>query len=100
MNTEEYNDEMIDEMLEESALKAPEEITTNIVAALPSIYRRKRSKVTEFWPRRKWIMTALAGAVIMTIFTILLTMTALRLISVKAKTILGVNRPNSEESPR
>ncbi len=78
MEPEKYNDEMIETMLEDSFVEAPEDISTEVVKALPSIRRKKTLSGRAFWSRRKTMMAAFVYMTIVIILMILFTIATVR----------------------
>jgi uncharacterized BrkB/YihY/UPF0761 family membrane protein len=99
MKSEKYSDKMIEEMLQESAIAAPEDISAAIVAALPKIYSEKLRK-SSLWSRKKWMITALMSVMIIALIAILLAMATLRLISSHAKELLNSDTQNKDKVER
>ena len=70
MKREKYNDEMIEDMLANNALHAPEHITAYVMKSLPMTKTAsiQMGQTIEFWPREKWLVPAFAGAAAAVIF--------------------------------
>lgn len=64
MKNKQFNENMLDDLLNSSKLKAPEGTTKKIMDKLPdSVPTPLWGTIIHFWPADKWVMPAFAGAV-------------------------------------
>jgi hypothetical protein len=95
MDKDKYNDELIEAMLKDSVIEAPEEITAEVVKALPSVRRRRTLFSARFWSRRKMMLAAFIYLTLVIILMILLTISTMRIFQ---KGLGSRRKPQSVES--